>query len=100
MNMCTCHLLTEQVMTKIHKAAKGYEKWKMKHNPQYKPWLYPEQMELPRLEVNQIQSIDDQKNAAVIDETDIQESTDKEDGEVNGENGDSASLGSGADADI
>ncbi|ELU12780.1 hypothetical protein CAPTEDRAFT_102229 [Capitella teleta] len=84
-----------KVMNKIHKAAKGYPKWKAKHNPQWKPWLYPEQMTLPRLQLNQILSIEDQKNAKVIDETNAQEAEEKE--EVDGE--DSSSLGSTADAE-
>ena len=82
-------------MKQIHKAAKGYPKWKGKHNPQWKPWLYPEQMTLPRLQLTQILSINDQMNAKVIDETDAQE--DKEE-VINGQE-DSSSMGSAADAD-
>lgn len=85
-------------MNKIHKAAKAYPKWKSKHDPHLKPWIYPEQMTLPRLQMNQILSIEEQKNAKVIDETDAKELLDKED-ELNGENGDSSSMGSSAEAE-
>ena len=89
-----------QVMGKIIKAAKGYEKWKSKHNPHYKPWIYPEQIDLPRIQMNQIKSIDEQINATVIDETNIKESDKEELNGKNGENSDSASISSSADADV
>jgi hypothetical protein len=85
-------------MKQIHKAAKGYPKWKAKHNPQWKPWLYPEQITLPRLQMTQILSIDAQMNAKVIDETDVQEDKEEKEEVINGQE-DSSSLGSAADAD-
>jgi hypothetical protein len=36
-------------MKKLIKACSKYEKWKAKHQPSFKPWLYPEQMNPKRL---------------------------------------------------
>ena len=33
-----------QIVTRIHKACLKYDQWKSQHNPQFKPWLNPEQM--------------------------------------------------------
>jgi hypothetical protein len=34
---------------KLTKACSTYEKWKVKNQPSFKPWLYPEQMTSVRL---------------------------------------------------
>ena len=62
-----------QIMNKIHKACKNYESWKAKNKPQLKPWLYPEQITLPRLNLTDIQSMQEQLEAASADETNLQE---------------------------
>lgn len=36
-----------QAMRKIYKACLKYPDWKQKHNPNLKPWMYPEQNTLP-----------------------------------------------------
>lgn len=89
------NFIAPKVMTKIHKAAKGYEKWKAAHNPHFKPWVFPEQMSLPRLDMKQILSTEDLEKAEAIDEMDASEGKD----EIipDAENGDSASNGSGLD---
>ncbi|CAF1467066.1 unnamed protein product [Adineta steineri] len=45
----TSKVLVPKLMKKLMKACGKYEKWKGKHQPQYKPWLYPEQMTAPRI---------------------------------------------------
>uniref|UniRef100_A0A8C6SP09 StAR-related lipid transfer (START) domain containing 15 n=1 Tax=Neogobius melanostomus TaxID=47308 RepID=A0A8C6SP09_9GOBI len=39
-----------KAMRKIYKASLKYPEWKRKHNPQLKPWLYPEQNSLPSVD--------------------------------------------------
>jgi hypothetical protein len=36
-------------MKKLGKACTKYDKWKSKHQPSHKPWLYPEQVTVGRL---------------------------------------------------
>jgi len=36
-------------MVKLQKACRNYSDWKEKHAPEVKPWLFPEQNSLPRL---------------------------------------------------
>jgi len=36
-------------MVKLQKACRSYTAWKAKHDPEVKPWLFPEQNTLPRL---------------------------------------------------
>jgi hypothetical protein len=33
----------------LHKASQGYLEWKEQHAPGFKPWIYPEQIDLPKL---------------------------------------------------
>lgn len=50
----SCYL---QVIIKVHKAALGYQAWKAEHAPSYKPWIWPEQSILPRLRLEDVQSV-------------------------------------------
>jgi len=36
-------------MAKLQKACRNYNAWKAEHTPELKPWLFPEQNTLPRL---------------------------------------------------
>jgi len=36
-------------MLKLQKACRNYNAWKAEHSPELKPWLFPEQSSLPRL---------------------------------------------------
>ena len=62
-----------QVMKTVHKACLGYENWKAQNRPNHKPWLFPEQMELPRLNMTEILSMQEAQSAESIDETGINE---------------------------
>lgn len=59
-----------KLMKKIYKACHDYDTWKSKQkNPRLKPWLYPEQHDLPRYDPKKIGSINNLIEAAEIDET-------------------------------
>lgn len=63
------------MIKKMYKACLKYEKWKSKHNPNYKPWYNPEQIRVPKLDLNDILEIDvnSLKNSSV-DESQVKES--------------------------
>ncbi|CAN2387401.1 bile acid secretion [Pristimantis euphronides] len=72
-----------KAMKKIYKAGVKYPEWKRKHDPHFKPWVYPEQNTLPtvNLENLAIQRADELEN---IDESGVSEErthiSDEEDG--------------------
>ncbi|KGL90582.1 PCTP-like, partial [Charadrius vociferus] len=37
----------DQMLKKLHEACVKHPAWKQQHNTQVKPWLYPEQNQLP-----------------------------------------------------
>lgn len=41
-------------MKTLYKACRGYAEWKQKNRPGYKPWIYPEQINYPKLLVEQV----------------------------------------------
>lgn len=43
-----------QMMKTLYKACRGYLEWKQKNRPGYKPWIYPEQINYPKLLVEQV----------------------------------------------
>lgn len=47
-------VLAPRTMKKIHKACLKYSEWKQKHNPGFKPWLYPEQTTLPSIPLSEL----------------------------------------------
>jgi len=42
-------ILAPKMVKKIHKACLNYNSWKRLHNPNHKPWLYPEQISTTRI---------------------------------------------------
>jgi len=62
-----------QIIWRIGKACRSYPGWKSQHNPQLKPWLYPEQMTLPRLDLSQIKPLTAGISSDSIDESGIRE---------------------------
>ncbi|KAK3743692.1 hypothetical protein RRG08_030813 [Elysia crispata] len=67
------HMFAPKVISRIYKAAKTYNSWKAKHRPEFKPWLFPEQMmsELPRFNPDDI--VSDEKLAASSDSLEEEE---------------------------
>lgn len=61
-----------QAMKKIYKACLKYPEWKRKHEPNLKPWRYPEQNTLPCINVADltVQRADSLEN---IDESSVRE---------------------------
>lgn len=65
-------------MKKLQKACGKYEKWKSKHQPSFKPWIYPEQMTVNRLNPDDIGQLDTNETLSASkdnDEGSIKENT-------------------------
>ncbi|XP_069749140.1 START domain-containing protein 10-like [Narcine bancroftii] len=64
--------LAPKVLKQLHKVCLKYPEWKQKNRPDFKPWLYPEQNNLPtmKLDVLSIQHADSLEN---IDESTLSE---------------------------
>lgn len=70
--------LAPKVISKLHKASLGYEEWKEKNNPQFKPWMYPHQSSLPPVNSKDIlcfSSDDDGMDENYIREEDVKVDT-------------------------
>ena len=67
-------------MHRLHKACTRYPAWKQKHRPHYKPWLYPEQITLPRFKAEDLISKDDlPSDDSIEDESELKEEDFQED---------------------
>uniref|UniRef100_A0A672ULV2 START domain-containing protein 10 n=1 Tax=Strigops habroptila TaxID=2489341 RepID=A0A672ULV2_STRHB len=64
--------LCPQAMKKIYKAGLKYPEWKRKHDPGYKPWVYPEQNTLPSVSLAEL-SVQHADSLENIDETGLPE---------------------------
>lgn len=65
-----------QAMKRISKACLRYPEWKQKHNPAFKPWLYPEQNPLSSIAQGEL-SIQHAESLENIDESSLRESKDE-----------------------
>lgn len=65
-------IFTPKVINRIHKAARRYTIWKNKHNPSYKPWLFPEQCRLSLARPGEL-SLRVDEEVEMIDESDVAE---------------------------
>ena len=61
------------MIKKMYKASLNYNSWKSKHNPGHKPWLFPEQIDLPRLNLNEIKEMPSYDSEESLDESNIAE---------------------------
>ncbi|XP_063060394.1 START domain-containing protein 10 [Engraulis encrasicolus] len=70
-------MLAPKAMKRIHKACLKYLEWKARHQPTHKPWLYPEQNELPSMHLGQltIQHADSLENIDESSATETHEHT-------------------------
>ncbi|XP_060590740.1 START domain-containing protein 10-like [Ruditapes philippinarum] len=66
-------ILAPKIISRIQKACKGYPSWKSKNNPHLKPWMFPEQMTLPRLDMSQIKPLAAGVSSESLDESGINE---------------------------
>lgn len=64
--------LFPQAMKKIYKAGLKYPEWKRRHDPGYKPWVYPEQSTLPSLSLAEL-SLQHADSLERIDEAGLSE---------------------------
>ncbi|NWV15096.1 STA10 protein, partial [Ptilonorhynchus violaceus] len=65
--------LAPKAMKKMYKACLKYPEWKQKHDPHFKPWLFPEQSRLPALALSEL-SLQHADSLENIDESSLAES--------------------------
>lgn len=67
-------IFAPKMVKKLHKACLGYTAWKASHQPGLKPWLHPDQVILPKLDVSSCVSVGQQDTADEnLDESLLQE---------------------------
>ncbi|KFQ23571.1 PCTP-like, partial [Mesitornis unicolor] len=66
-----------QAMKRMYKACLKYPEWKQRHEPQFKPWLYPEQSRLPSLPLAEL-SLQHADSLENIDESALAEASDED----------------------
>jgi StAR-related lipid transfer protein 10 len=62
-----------RIVNNLNKAAKGYPAWKAKHNPDHRPWIFPDQLEVPRIVWTDILEQSDLSTDPIIDESNVDE---------------------------
>ncbi|XP_033097324.1 START domain-containing protein 10-like [Anneissia japonica] len=71
--------LAPKMMNRLHKACLKYPSWKKKNSPYYKPWLNPEQLNIPRLDMNDLLPRQEYTDDDSLDESQVKEDDIKED---------------------
>ncbi|XP_048399607.1 START domain-containing protein 10 [Stegostoma tigrinum] len=61
-----------KAMKRIYKACLKYPEWKQRHNPNFKPWVYPEQNTLPSVSLSEL-SLQHASSLENIDESSLSE---------------------------
>uniref|UniRef100_A0A6J0UTU3 START domain-containing protein 10-like isoform X1 n=1 Tax=Pogona vitticeps TaxID=103695 RepID=A0A6J0UTU3_9SAUR len=68
--------LAPKLMKKLHKACLKYTSWKQEHHADTKPWLYPEQNQLPYMAISDL-SLQHASSLENIDESSLMEARDE-----------------------
>lgn len=71
-----CFPISEQMLKRLHKACVQYPAWKQQHGLTVKPWLYPEQNELPELALSAL-ALQHAASLEDIDESGLAEAKDE-----------------------
>lgn len=75
--------LAPKVLKRIHKVSLKYPEWKRKNRPHLKPWLYPEQNNLPTMSLD-VLSIQHAESLENIDESALSEENASDDEGIKG----------------
>ncbi|ESO09879.1 hypothetical protein HELRODRAFT_72797 [Helobdella robusta] len=66
-------ILAPKLLSKLHKACIKYNSWKSNNDPLWKPWIYPEQNTLPKINYEDVMPFEVKESDELIDETDALE---------------------------
>lgn len=69
----TTQILAPKVVNRMKQACKNYVAWKQKNRPFYRPWIFPEQSTLPRLQMLHIKDFSSQETREIVDESNLSE---------------------------
>ncbi|XP_076148645.1 START domain containing 14 [Alosa pseudoharengus] len=74
-------VLAPKVLRCVHKAGQNYQEWKAQNSPNHKPWLHPEQSDLPMMDASElsIQRADSLENVDESSSKDVSETTEADD---------------------
>lgn len=68
------------MLKKLHKACMKYPSWKADASPNLKPWLFPEQQTLQRVDLAKCKPRDYKNNEEIVDESNLTETNAAEQG--------------------
>ncbi|KAJ8674226.1 hypothetical protein QAD02_005488 [Eretmocerus hayati] len=73
-------IFAPKMVKKLHKASVGYPDWKLNHNPNFKPWHFPEQISSPRIRIEDcVKSAEEKKyKYSYVDESNLKEARSKD----------------------